>query len=206
MTKKKQEYSKLAKFLERKISTKKVEASGVAALTFGDLIYDMVRVDQRYIDGVDFSRPSKNLSSVFKIGKENISASPETLSVLHERNYAGYTHEFVTHQWARNRGEEVEIPKKFNQPGYDSINNGEKFQIKFNSVDGIREHRLKYPDIKVRSDIETAEAYKEKFPEDIAMVFGTTPNVLTADIVSEGKVASMEVFEDEELFETGTKL
>ena len=73
MTKKKQEYSKLAKFLERKISTKKVEASGVAALTFGDLIYDMVRVDQRYIDGVDFSRPSKNLSSVFKIGKQNIS-------------------------------------------------------------------------------------------------------------------------------------
>ena len=89
MTKKKQEYSKLAKFLERKISTKKVEASGVAALTFGDLIYDMVRVDQRYIDGVDFSRPSKNLSSVFKIGKQNISESPGTLDVLHERNYSG---------------------------------------------------------------------------------------------------------------------
>ena len=203
MTKKKQEYSKLAKFLERKISTKKVEASGVAALTFGDLIYDMVRVDQRYIAGVNFSSPNKDLSSVFKIGKENISASPETLNVLHKSNYAGYTHEFVTHQWARNRGEEVEIPKKFNQPGYDSINNGEKFQIKFNSVDGIREHRLKYPDIKVRSDIGTAEAYKEKFPEDVAMVFGTTLKALTADIVSEGKVASMEVFEDEELFETG---
>ena len=148
--KEKQERSKLAKFLERKISTEKVETSGIAALTFGDLIYDMVRVDQRYIKGVDFSSPKKDLSSVFKIGKENISASPETLNVLHERNYAGYTHEFVTHQWARNRGEEVEIPKKFNQPGYDSINNGEKFQIKFNSVDAIREHRLKYPDIKVQ--------------------------------------------------------
>ena len=161
----KKEKTKLSKFLERKISTEKVEASSVAALTFGDLIYDMVRVDQRYIKGVDFSRPSKDLSSVFKIGKQNISESPETLNVLHERNYAGYTHEFVTHQWARNRGEEVEIPKKFNQPGYDAIYNGEKFQIKFNSVDAIREHRLKYPDIKIRSDIETAEAYKEKFPK-----------------------------------------
>ena len=200
---KKQERSKLAKFLERKISTKKVEASGVAALTFGDLIYDMVRVDQRYIDGVDFSRPSKNLSSVFKIGKQNISESPGTLDVLHERNYSGYTHEFVTDQWARNRGEEVIIPEKFNQPGYDRIYNGEEFQIKFNSVDAIREHRLKYPDIKVRSDIETAEAYKEKFPEDVAMVFGTTPNALTADIVSEGKIGTMEVFENEELFDTG---
>jgi len=200
---KKHERSKLAKFLERKISTKKVEASGVAALTFGDLIYDMVRVDQRYIKGVDFSSPRKDLSSVFKIGKQNISESPETLNILHERNYSGYTHEFVTHQWARNRGEEVIIPKKFNQPGYDAIYNGEKFQIKFNSVDAIREHRIKYPDIKVRSDIESAEAYKEKFPEDVAMVFGTTPKALTADIVSEGKVGTMEVFENEELFETG---
>ena len=59
MPKKEQERSKLAKFLARKISTKKIETSGLAALTFGDLIYDMVRVDQRYISGVDFSRPSK---------------------------------------------------------------------------------------------------------------------------------------------------
>jgi len=200
---KKSQTSKLSKFLRRKVSANKTETLGMSALTFGDLIYDMVRVDQRYISGVDFSRPSKDLSSVFKIGKQNISESAGTLDVLHERNYAGYTHEFVTHRWARNRGEEVIIPEKFNQPGYDAIYNGEKFQIKFNNADAIREHRLKYPDIKVRSDIETAEAYKEKFPEDIAMVFGTTPKALTADIVSEGKINSMEVFEDEELFDTG---
>ena len=54
-----------------------------------------------------------------------------------------YTHEFVTDQWARNRGEEVIIPEKFNQPGYDRIYNGEEFQIKFNSVDAIREHSIK---------------------------------------------------------------
>ena len=64
----------------------------VFALTFGDLIDDMVRVDQRYIDGVDFSRPSKDLSSVFKIGKQNISESTEKLDILHDRNYSGYIH------------------------------------------------------------------------------------------------------------------
>ena len=64
--------TKLSKFLRRKISTKKLETSGIAAITFGDLIYDMARVDQRYILGADFSRPSKNLSSVFKIGKQNL--------------------------------------------------------------------------------------------------------------------------------------
>jgi len=194
--------TRLSEFLARKISKSKIESSGIATLTFGDLIYDMVRVDQRYIDGVDFSRPSKDLSSVFKIGKQNISESPQKLDILHDRNYAGYTHEFVTDQWARNRNEEVIIPESFNQKGYDRIYNGEKFQIKLNSVDAIEEHRLKYPDIKVRTDIETAEAYREKFPEDVAMVFGTTPKALTTDIVSEGKLNSMEVFKNEELFDT----
>ena len=64
--------TRLSKFLERKISKRKIETSGIAGLTFGDLIYDIVRVDQSYIDGVNFSRPSKDLSSIFKIGKQNI--------------------------------------------------------------------------------------------------------------------------------------
>ena len=125
--------SRLSKFLARKISKAKFETSGIAALSFGDLIYDTVRVDQRYLDGVDFSRPSKDLSSVFKIGEQNISDQAtrggDYLNILHERNYSGYTHEFVTHQYARNRGEEVIIPEKFNQKGYDAIYNGEKYQI-----------------------------------------------------------------------------
>ena len=65
--------AKLSKFLSRKISKTKTETSGIAALTFGDLIYDTIRVDQRYLDGANFARPSKDLNSVFKIGKQNIS-------------------------------------------------------------------------------------------------------------------------------------
>jgi hypothetical protein len=166
----------------------------------------MVRVDQRYIDGVDFSRPSKNLSSVFKIGKQNISDLSEKgsdyLDRMHDINYTGYTHEFVTDQWARSRGEEVIVPEKFNQKGFDRIYNGEKYQIKFGNIGEVREHRLENPTIKVRSDIETAEKYKEKFPEDAAMVFGTTPKGLTESLVSGGKEGTMEVFENEELFDS----
>lgn len=199
--------TKLSKFLARKISKNKLETSGIAALTFGDLIYDTIRVDQRYLDGADFSRPSKDLSSVFKIGKQNISdletRGQDYLQNLHDVNYSGYTHEFVTHQWARNRGEEVIIPEKFNQKGYDAIYNGEQYQIKFGSVSEIRKARLENPDIKVRSDIESAEAYKLKYPDDVDFVFGTTPKSLTENIVSEGKAASMEVYENEEFFGTG---
>lgn len=199
--------TRLSKFLERKISKRKIEISGIAALTFGDLMYDTIRVDQRYLDGVNFSRPSKDLSSVFKIGEQNILDQAERgqdyLSRLHDVNYTGYTHEYVTHQWARSRGEEVIIPEKFNQKGYDAIYNGEPYQIKFGNVSEIRKARLENPDIKVRSDIETAEAYNQKYPEDAAAVFGTTPKNFTENIVSEGKEASMEVLENEELFDTG---
>ena len=165
----KSQSTKLSKFLERKISKRKIETSGIAALTFGDLIYDTIRVDQRYIDGANFARPSKDLSSIFKIGKQNISdqstRGEDYLSILHDRNYSGYTHEYVTHQWARNRGEEVVIPEKFNQKGYDALYNGEPYQIKFGSVSEIRKARLENPQYKVRSDIETADAYKSKYPD-----------------------------------------
>lgn len=64
---------RLSKFLLTKISNSEKETLGIASLTFGDLIYDVIRVDQRYLDGANFARPSKDLSSVFKIGKQNLS-------------------------------------------------------------------------------------------------------------------------------------
>ena len=199
--------TKLSKFLRRKISTKKLETSGIAAITFGDLIYDMARVDQRYILGADFSRPSKNLSSVFKIGKQNLQDISDRgegyLDTLHNANYSGYTHEFVTHMWHRNRGDEVELPEKFNQKGWDAIINGQKTQIKFGSVSEVREARVKYPEYPVDTDLETARAYKDKYPEDASMVMGTTPKSLTENLVSEGREASIEVYENQELFGTG---
>jgi len=205
--KKKQERSKLAKFLERKISRKKVEASGIAALTFGDLIYDTVRVDQRYIMGADLARPSENLSSAFKLGKQNIRDIAEKGEAysdhLHNVNYKGYTHEFVTHQWMRSQDVEVELPETFNQHAWDAIYNGQKWQIKFGSVENVRKARLENPDIPVATDLESAAEYREKFPEDVAWVLGTTPRSFTEKIVAEGQEASIEIHEDEELFETG---
>ena len=202
----KKKQTELSKFLSKKISKNIKETTGVAALTFGDFIYDMVRVDQRYIDGVNFSTPSKDLSNVFKIGKHNLALadkSQEHLDLMNDRNYSGYTHEFVTHQWMRSRGVEVELPEKFNQSGWDAIYNGQKWQIKFASVENVREARLKNPEIPVATDLETAEEYKNKFPDDASFVLGTTPRTITQDIVSEGKEATMDVYNNEEFLETG---
>jgi len=210
----KEKKSALAKYLKRKISKNKKEALGIAAISFGDLIYDLSRIDPRYILGANFARPSANISSKFKIGKQNLrdlvdprDGQPlfgeDYLDHLHNVNYAGATHEFVTDSFMRSKGVEVVIPDKMNQPDWDRIYNGEAWQIKFNTLQGIRESRLKNPEIRVATDIETAELYKKKFPEDAEDVIGTTPQSITKEIVDEGKEASMEVYEDEELFETG---
>ena len=206
--------SALSKYLRRKISKKRKEVAGITALSFGDLIFDMARIDPRYVLGANFSRPNANISSKLKIGKQNLKDlkdprdgkplfGEDYLNLIHNKNYSGYTHEFVTDSYMRRQGVEVLIPETMNQPGWDRIYNGQPFQIKFNTVEGIREARLKNPDIQVLSDIESAEEYKKKFPDDAVNVIGTTPKAITQDIVQEGKEASMEVHQDEEFFNTG---
>lgn len=206
--------SALAKHLRRKISKKKKEALGSAALSFGDLIYDLSRIDPRYVLGASFSRPSANISSKLKIGAQNLKDlkdprdgkalfGKDYLDHLHTHNYAGGTHEYVTDTFMRSKGIEVVIPDKMNQPGWDRIYNGQPYQIKFNTVEGIRKARLENPNITVLADIETAEEYKTKFPEDAINVIGTTPKAVTENILQTGREASLEVHKDEEFFETG---
>ena len=54
----------------------------------------------------------------YRVSKQNLQDISDRgdsyLDTLHNANYSGYTHEFVTHMWHRNRGDEVEIPEKFN--------------------------------------------------------------------------------------------
>jgi len=199
--------SKLEKYLSKKISNNKKDTAGVAALSIGDLIYDMARVDPLYIRGAQFARPGTDLSSILKIGKQNlkdIAAEGEGyFNTLHKANYTGGVHEFVTDQYMLKRGVEIEIPEKMNQAGWDRIYNGQEWQIKFGSVENIRKAREKYPEYPVATDMETAAQYNTKYPDDAFFVLGTTPKSLTENIVAESSAASMEVYEDDELFDTG---
>ena len=205
--KNKKKLSKLEKYLSKKISNNKKDIAGVAALSIGDLLYDMARVDPMYIKGAQFARPGTDINSILKIGKQNLKDISEEgqnyFDKLHSTNYTGSVHEFVTDQYMLKRGVEIEIPEKMNQPGWDRIYNGQEWQIKFGSVDNIRKAREKYPDYPVATDLETAEQYKIKYPEDAFFVLGTTPKSLTENIIADSSAASMEIYEDEELFDTG---
>ena len=64
--------SRSSKIFKKKNFKKRKEAAGISAISFGDLIFDMARIDPRYVLGANFSRPSANISSKLKIGKQNL--------------------------------------------------------------------------------------------------------------------------------------
>ena len=148
MKKKSKKLTKLEKYLSKKISTNRKDIAGVTALTIGDLLYDMARVDPLYIRGAQFARPGTDINSILKIGRQNIKDISEQgqsyFDKLHDVNYTGGVHEFVTDQWMLKRNVEITIPETMNQPGWDRIYNGQKWQIKFGNVENVRDARLKY--------------------------------------------------------------
>ena len=148
MEKKKKKLTKLEKYLSKKISNNRKDTAGVAALTIGDLLYDMGRVDPLYIRGAQFARPGTDINTIFEIGKQNLKDLSEKgqayFDKLHSVNYTGGVHEFVTDQWMLKNNVEITMPETMNQAGWDRIYNGQKWQIKFGSVENVREARLKY--------------------------------------------------------------
>ena len=217
---KKKKPSELEKFLTKKVFNKKAETGAAAALSIGDLIYDTARIDPIYVKGAQFSRPEAvDISSKFKIGKQNIKdmeavrpgkplQGEDYSEYLHEVNYRGGVQEFLTDRWVLENATdrwmlennvEIQIPKKMNQPGWDRIYNGEKWQIKGGSVADVREARTE-SEYRVATTTETAAAYKEQYPEDADAVLGTYSKSVTDKILEEGKEASMEIYEDNEFF------
>ena len=58
--------------LKQKVAKVKLKETGTfVSISAGDLIYDILRVDPRVIEGVDFLRKD-DLSSVFAFGKKEI--------------------------------------------------------------------------------------------------------------------------------------
>lgn len=52
-------------------SVKNKESGAFLSISLGDLIYDVLRVDPKVIDAIDFVR-KESLTSAFKIGKQEI--------------------------------------------------------------------------------------------------------------------------------------
>ena len=192
--------------LSKKVArVKNIETGAFVVLSLGDLIYDILRVDPRVAEGIDFSRKESfsNILSLSKFVKEDsanrTSSSLESLSDL----YKGYSFERIVAHDIQKNGGEVEFPEKSNQPGWDLKVNGEEFQVKIqdNGIDLIEKHFVKYPEIKVITNTETAQLFYEKYPQYAHMVIdsGFTHDQ-TDKTVNESIEALIEISDDSNLF------
>ena len=198
----------LTEQLKKKVAKVKLKETGTfVSISAGDLIYDILRVDPRVIEGVDFFRKD-DLSSVFAFGKKEIlerkDKSIESLEGLHN-TYTGYTFERVVALDFQKRGAEVVFPKSSTQSGYDLVINGEKFQVKTqgDGINILENHFEKYPNIKVISNTEAYESFLDKYPEKSHMVLNSGfSHTYNQNLVKESTDASVEIFEDNNLFGT----
>ena len=192
--------------LKKKIARVKLKETGTfVSIYAGDLIYDILRVDPRVVDGVDFLRKD-DLSSVLKFGKQEIAdraeKSKESLSGLHD-SYAGYTFERVVALDFQKKGAEVQFPNSAQQSGHDLVINGEKFQVKTqgDGINIIERHFEKYPNIRVIANSEAHEKFIEKYPEKAHLIMNSGfSHVQTENLVKESTDAAVEGFEDNNLF------
>ena len=196
----------VAQELKKTVAKVKVAETGTyVAISAGDLIYDILRVDPKVIQAVDFSRKG-DFSNVFKFSKKEISESAakssESLEGLHN-SYTGYTFERVVGLDYQKRNAEVVFAEKANQPGWDIIINGEKFQIKTQKkgISQLEEHFENYPDRRLIANTEAAEKYKEMHPENAHMVINSGfDHDEASNLVKESTEAGIEIFEDNNLF------
>jgi len=127
-----------------------------ATLTFGDILYDMARVDPHAVHALDFARKLE-IDNIFDFAayyEEKIGAA-DSISIGEFSNIKGYVAEQFVATKLQQRGYEVEFPESSNQAGFDLIIDGEPMQVKCGaSLDLLEKHFEKYPDIPVIANSE----------------------------------------------------
>lgn len=137
-----------------------IEVATVAGLTAGDMIYNAVSIDPMVLDAADFSR-SEDIADVFQFGAfaERIGSMAVAAEAGAGNNLRGYVSEQLVAARLVEGGHVVTFPDTSNNPGFDLLVDGVPFQVKcLMSLDGLREHFSKYPDMPVYANGELAEA------------------------------------------------
>ena len=130
----------VAQELKKTVAKVKVAETGsFVAISVGDLIYDMLRVDPKVIKAIDFSRKG-DFSNIFAASKKEIAdrsvKSSESLEGLHN-TYTGYTFERVVGLDFQKRGAEVIFPEKANE--YDKfLRNMDHQREGFKNIENVR--------------------------------------------------------------------
>lgn len=136
------------------------EMAAVAGLTADDILYNAVSIDPMVLAAADFSR-SEDIGDIFQFGAfaERISSMTSAAAAGAGNNLRGYVSEQLVAARLTEVGHVVSFPETSNNAGFDLLVDGVPFQVKcLQSLDGLREHFSKYPDMPVYANAELAEA------------------------------------------------
>uniref|UniRef100_A0A7C1NWG7 Uncharacterized protein n=1 Tax=Agrobacterium albertimagni TaxID=147266 RepID=A0A7C1NWG7_9HYPH len=151
----------------------RLEVAAVTALSAGDIFYNAVSIDPMVLAAADFSR-SEDLGDIFQFGAfaDRVGSMSEAAASGAANNLRGYVSEQLVAVRLAEVGHVVSFPETSNNAGFDLVVDGLPFQVKcLQSLEGLRTHFKKYPDLPVYANSDLADAVIDSGAEWSKLVF-----------------------------------
>jgi hypothetical protein len=137
------------------------EDNAISTITMGKFLYDYLRINPLVVDGIDFAR-SDQFRSIFEFSRfaarevrNGLMDSKGGMSAL-----KGYVAERFAAWDLQSKGHDVVFPRTPNNPGWDLLLDGRKFQVKcVTDPAEVWKHLRLYPDIPVLVNAEMADEF-----------------------------------------------
>lgn len=166
------------------------QAAWLTGLTLGDVLFSFAAINPKVINSADYSRLADISGPV---------TFSQVAALLHDgsaerlmggaNHLKGYVAEHAVAAELASQGHAVSFPEVANEPGWDLLVDGERFQVKFHAdIGGLRGHFDKY-DYPVIANTEHAENLPEEFADKVFFVDGVSNelvNQITDSSLSHG--------------------
>jgi hypothetical protein len=169
--------------------------AAVAALTLGDIAYSAAAIDPTVIKAADFARVDvldNPLAFADYFARKVQELSPAGIAGA-ASNVKGYVAEQVVAAELVAKGHQVTFPPTPNEPGWDLLVDGEKFQVKcLDDIGGLKDHfeNYRYP---VLANSELADKIPTEWADKVFFVEGCS-NELTSHVTTSAIAAGADVF------------
>lgn len=154
--------------------------AAVAALTLGDIAYSAAAIDANVIKAADFARVDvlDNSLAFADFARKIQELSPAGI-IGAVGNVKGYVAEQVVAAELVAKGHQVEFPTTSNEPGWDLLVDGEKFQVKcLEEIGGLKNHFDNY-DYPVLANSELADRIPSEWADKVFFVEGYSDELIS---------------------------
>lgn len=168
--------------------------AAVAALTLGDIVYSAAAIDPTVIKAADFSHVDvlDNRLAFANLAHAIQERCPAGIAGAINRE-KGYVAEQVVAAELVAKGHQVEFPATANEPGWDLLVDGEKFQVKcLADICGLKDHFDKYA-YPVLANSEMAEKIPFQWADKVFFVEGYSDE-LVGHVTKSAIAAGADVF------------